>query len=141
MAGMSTAPVQKLGSIVSISPETHVELLVEGEGMRKFRDVINEARKVAMLNPLGRNTGKGYYEYGEPCCFFGHVLERLLLPQVAKWEIALFNTYTLAELPWNHWGIEEPNDYQRLWIAKVQAAADNGDSWIIAIAMADATLI
>lgn len=137
---MSTAPVQKLGSIASIEPENYVELLVEGEGMRKFRDVINEARKVAMLNPLARNTGKGYYEYGEPCCFFGHVLERLGLP-VAKWEIALFNTYTLAELPWLHWGIEEPNEYQRLWIAKVQAAADNGDSWIIAIAMADATLI
>ncbi|ALA06558.1 hypothetical protein SEA_LUMOS_42 [Mycobacterium phage Lumos] len=111
----------------------------EGEGMRKFKDVIAEARMVAMLNPLGRNENAAYTERdGEPCCIFGHVLERLGIG-IASWEV--LNNFTLAELPWADFGFEEPNAYQILWTTKVQAAADSGDAWIIAIAMADATLI
>lgn len=105
--------------------------------MRKFRDVINETRKVALASPLGRNESPAYTKRnGEPCCIFGHVLERFgitLLPE--------HTLYGIAELPWESWGFEKPNSYQNLWATKVQAAADSGDAWIITIAMADATLI
>ncbi|QXO14281.1 hypothetical protein SEA_CHASER_42 [Mycobacterium phage Chaser] len=125
--------------LTSETPVSDINWITEGEGMRKFRDVINEARKVAMLNPLGRNERAAYTKRnGEPCCLFGHVLERLGIG-IAGWEP--INDVTFADLPWSDWGFDEPNTYQLLWIAKVQANADNGDAWIIAIAMADATLI
>lgn len=127
--------------LTSETPASALNWFTEGEGMRKFRGVINETRRVAMTNPLGRNEAPEYRRNGKPCCIFGHVLERLGIP-VAKWELELLlNNYTLADLPWEDWGFEKPNEYQLLWITKVQANADNRDAWIIAIAMADATLI
>ncbi|QBP29826.1 hypothetical protein SEQ_HALENA_42 [Mycobacterium phage Halena] len=138
---MSTAGVKNLGSNISESPSAPVKLKAEGETMREFRDVIRETRKVALTNPLGRNVRPEYTkENGKPCCLFGHVLERLGVP-VAQFELKLLNNHTLAELPWSDWGFEPPNTYQALWTTKVQAGADNGEAWIIAIAMADATPI
>lgn len=134
---MSTTHVRNLGSNISIPPVQPVVFMAEGEEMRKFRDVINEARKVALLNPLGRNAGPEYVgENGKPACIFGHVLERLGISVVTAQ-----NNFSMFELPWDTWGFERPNYYQSLWTAKVQAAADNGDAWVIAIATADATLI
>ncbi|AXH67851.1 hypothetical protein J4T99_gp045 [Mycobacterium phage Bromden] len=126
----------RLTSETSASP---LDWFIEGEGMKKFRDVINETRRVVMTNPLGRNKTPDYTSAdGKPCCIFGHVLKRLGIG-IAGWEP--INSVTFADLPWNDWGFEEPNAYQLLWITNVQANADNGDAWVIAVAMADATLI
>jgi hypothetical protein len=123
----------------SIPDLSGVTLFVEGEGMRSFRDVINETRMVAMMSPLVRNESPDYTDAdNEPCCIFGRVLERLGI--IIKFGDDL-NYHSFPELPWKLWGFEEPNAYQRLWATLVQANADNGDAWIIALAMADATLI
>ena len=136
----STADVLDWRS-ASIPADLPVILVVtKGEGLRKFRDVISEARKVAMSDPLGRNVKPEYSTDGKPCCIFGHVLERLGVP-VAAWELERlgYNNWTFADLSWEDWGFEPPNAYQRLWVTHVQANTDNGDSWILGIAMADAT--
>lgn len=102
--------------------------------MKKFQSVIKETRRVAMLNLLGRNTKNVYVTAnGEPCCIFGHALERLRLTG----NLYRFNNYTFADLPWADWGYGEPSDAERLWSLRVQSSADGGDRWGMALLHAE----
>lgn len=93
-----------------------------------------------MLNPLGHNTASVYVTAeGEPCCIFGHVLNKLNL--LSSDQLKKLNNYTFADLPWQEWGIESPSDYQRLWTLKVQSAADNGSIWGVAVLAAELPLL
>lgn len=104
--------------------------------MKKFKSVINETRRTALMNPLSRNKDSEYFnEVGLPCCLFGHVFERLGIPASEVVE-----GYSVPDLPWEAWGFEKPNEYEAVWTSLAQTHADNGDVWIIAIAMSDASV-
>lgn len=111
----------------------------EGEGMRKFKEVIGETRRIALTHPLNRNADSEYFNAdGSPCCIFGHALDALGIAFDHDLSIEAYGS-SIGELPWDLLGFEEPNDYQALWAVNVQTAADNGQAWIVAVATADAT--
>lgn len=109
---------------------------MKGTGM-DFKDVTNAVRFEAFMDPLAKNKGAGYITWeGEPLCLFGRAFRKLGV----RLPVSL-NGYTVNELPWADIGISPPNEYQLLWASSVQVAADQGDSFILAVAKADATLV
>lgn len=107
--------------------------------MKKFRSVINEIRKLALMNPLGHNDDNVYFtKDGNPCCIFGHALERLgVRPSELGTPDDLLDCQLVTELPWERFGIECPSEYQERWILKVQTTADSGISWVVSVLTAD----
>lgn len=104
--------------------------------MKEFQHVTRETRRVAMCNPLGRNTRNVYVTAeDEPCCIFGHVLKRLNLSGLIN--VGRFNNYTFADLPWNVWGFTAPTDAERMWTVRVQSSADSGQRWGISVLSGD----
>lgn len=110
--------------------------------MREFKEVIDETRRTAIMNPLSRNADTAYfYTDGSPCCIVGHALDRL---GVAGKHFSPggvgSNIYTVGDLPWVVLGFTLPNDYQLQWLSAVQVAADGRAAWLKAVVGADARL-
>ena len=103
--------------------------------MRQFNDVIRETRRTAFTKPLFRNEKSEYYnEDGTPCCIFGHVFDRLGVRRAT-----VNRGGVVAVLDWELMGFEKPNSFQTFWVTQVQGRADAGESWILAVALTDAT--
>lgn len=114
VVGMSTAAVLNTSeSHPSTGIISHV-----GEA-RKFKEVIEATRRIALTNPLGRNAEPAYVsEDMNPCCIFGHALVSLGIPH-SRLKHALGG---IPSLPRERWGFERPTEYQALWATKVQAS-------------------
>lgn len=105
--------------------------------MIKFSAVTNAMRIEALTNPLGHNQEPGYFTLtGKPSCFVGKALDRigLTFDQFSP----MLNGCAVNAINWTLFGIENPNTYQKMWAGIAQSAADAGDSYILALAKADA---
>lgn len=112
--------------------------------MREFKEVIDETRRMAIMNPLSRNAEAVYFHTdGSPCCIVGHTLDNLGI--TARYFTSGYFTsglrimnHMVTNLPWTAWGFTLPEEYQMSWLFTVQTAADSKVLWPAAVLRADA---